>query len=917
MRRLFPKLSIRMTLLATIAVLNIIIAGQAGLHAWGAWANYRDAEAMREASATVYLFFNAQKFLSLERAAAMAVLYTSPKEQGLLRGELLDHRARADEALSAALKTVSTAGDQQLAVAISQVHSDYSLLQGTRRLMDVHMGHGTTSDLDHASAKTFEVENKLIADIARAITIYSGRALAVNAPLVRRLSFARAVWTVTEFTGRQYALLGRMIVRQKNPTQEEAQELANWQGRVEYGWDMIEGYVATSDWGPGFRSYIDEAKTQYVMTFEQVKDMFATSSQPQSAVYPMTIDLWLGMSSQALDSLYAMMDSFLELNREYVIDFRAAAARSIAMSLMLLAAVLALSFYSWRLITQRVTRPINLMVDALYRATRGEHAELPAIAFGDDEVGKLATVLERFRENAQELQVERDNARAANIAKSEFLANMSHEIRTPMNVVLGIANILSTSQPLSPKQKEFVRTLRISAEALLTIINDLLDISKIETGNFDLEQIPFVLKSIIDETAMLISVKAREKGLAVEVRDEALEGREFIGDPTRIRQILTNLCGNAVKFTQAGKISVSARAQPSAAPGIEDIFISITDTGVGIPAAKLPVIFEKFTQADSSINRKFGGTGLGLSISKAFAEMMHGTITVDSVEGKGSTFTVHLPLRLRRKGVKLAESVSEPAAAAAPPAPPRTGRRVLLVEDYAPNALVAGAFLDEFGYTYDLAENGYQAIEKAAQHQYDAILMDVQMQGMDGYQATQAIRQFEAHSHAPRAKIIGMTAYALPGDREKCLEVGMDDYIPKPFSPEELQRKLAAEDTAANGAGAGHRVLVVDDNQDSANTLAWSVESLGHEVKVANDGRTAVEIAKDFKPDVVLLDIGMPDADGYQVCGHLRELPQMKETRIIAQTGWGEDVVRSRSAGFNDHLIKPVTLDVLKKLLSQ
>lgn len=368
-----------------------------------------------------------------------------------------------------------------------------------------------------------------------------------------------------------------------------------------------------------------------------------------------------------------------------------------------------------------------------------------------------------------------------------------------MNVVLGLSNILSMSSPLSEKQKEYIKTLQLSAESLLAIINDLLDISKIETENYELESIPFVLSELIEEIVTIMSVKAKEKKLEFKTELAGIQDKEFVGDPTRIRQILTNLCGNAIKFTESGTITLKVQGFQNVITGEEDIYITVEDTGIGISSDKLETIFDKFTQADSSINRKYGGTGLGLSITKNFVEMMKGKISVESIVGNGTSFTVYLPLALKRI---IAEEVPKQATVSSLPkiiekdAPAATGSNdnacVLLVEDYQPNALVAGLYLEQFGFNHDVAENGLTAIEKFKQKEYHAILMDVQMHGLDGYQTTQEIRKFEKSAHKKRIKIIGMTAHALPGDKERCLEAGMDDYLPKPFNPEELRAKLTA-----------------------------------------------------------------------------------------------------------------------------
>lgn len=399
----------------------------------------------------------------------------------------------------------------------------------------------------------------------------------------------------------------------------------------------------------------------------------------------------------------------------------------------------------------------------------------------------LRTWAEVERVHAEELMViALEKAEAASVAKTEFLANMSHEIRTPMNAIVGLSNILSNER-LTPRQQEFVRTLHMSAESLLTLINDLLDISKIEARTVDLEKIPFDLALVVQEVISIMSMKAIEKGLNFKMDVDGVKGRYFVGDPARLRQIILNLCGNAIKFTESGSIDIQVTILRTDADGTSEICIAIKDTGIGIPENKIDTIFEKFVQADTSINRKYGGTGLGLAITKMLVGIMGGTITVESKLGEGSTFTVCLPLPLSQEHPSIPTENRETSA---DQLNTNFKKRILLVEDYAPNVLVAGTFLEEFGFEWDSAKSGHEAVEKAFTQEYAAILMDVQMFGMNGFEATKAIREREKNDNRKAVPIIGMTAHALAGDREKCLSVGMDDYISKPFNPDDLQDKL-------------------------------------------------------------------------------------------------------------------------------
>ncbi|ESQ89011.1 hypothetical protein ABAC460_14630 [Asticcacaulis sp. AC460] len=401
------------------------------------------------------------------------------------------------------------------------------------------------------------------------------------------------------------------------------------------------------------------------------------------------------------------------------------------------------------------------------------------------EVAFMEAVAERTRqlidraEAIQTLTEARRKAEEASLAKTEFLANMSHEIRTPMNAIIGIGTLLAMSQPLTARQQEFVKTLNVSAKGLLELINDLLDVAKIETHTVELEDVPFSLEQIVLEVASMMTVRSREKGLSFTTAIDSIRGRTYAGDPTRLRQIVLNLCSNAVKFTEAGGVEVRVDCHAD-----DRVSIAVRDTGIGIAPENLATIFDKFVQADNSINRKYGGTGLGLAITRSLAELMGGTIAIDSVPGQGSTFVVTLPLRIT-------DAPQAPDPIAAPP-PASGAARILLVEDHEPNVLVATTFLEAFGYRIEVAGNGLIAFEALKAQDFDLVLMDVQMPGMNGFEATRLIRSHERQTGQAPVVIIGMTAHALAGDRDRCLAAGMDDYIAKPFDPEALRLKLQA-----------------------------------------------------------------------------------------------------------------------------
>jgi PAS domain S-box-containing protein len=366
-------------------------------------------------------------------------------------------------------------------------------------------------------------------------------------------------------------------------------------------------------------------------------------------------------------------------------------------------------------------------------------------------------------------------------AKEQFLANISHEIRTPINGIAGMANLLGQN-PTPEDRETYLNAIRHSAENLKVIINDILDLAAIESGKLKFENIAFNLKDLLPSLVSTFTYQAKEKQLAVNYNIDEKLNKILLGDPVRLNQILINLISNAVKFTHNGSITISC-SEAKEHRGTSWIKIEVSDTGVGIPEEKLHTIFESFSQADASVTRRYGGTGLGLTIVKQLVELQKGKIHVISKEHVGSTFSVIIPYGIGK--VKTLTQVSKPAKKLKNINTSQL--HVLLVEDNDINRLYAKSILKNWQCFIDVAENGLVAIEKVKNHYYDVVLMDIQMPVMDGYEATKAIRSMQQPTKIP---IIALTANATQRDVEKCLASGMNDYLPKPFTPEDLYQKL-------------------------------------------------------------------------------------------------------------------------------
>ena len=798
--------------------------------------------------------------------------------------------ACADAAFEATMETLQTGpGDPARRAAVDTAYEHFAVLQALRQEAAKALAKPGAARGPELARQWFAAGSEMIATLQELMSATRYRAHTTVRRIEALIDLRQAIAVMSGFALRERGLLAGLIAGNQRLSQDDLVRLSVFRGHLEQAWDRVSAYRGEASALPGVAAQIDRVREDYFDTFQSIRAPIIAAGL-SARPYPVTLGEWFAQSNAAIEPLLDL-DRLAGAQAVRLVEARAAQGlRSLLYDTAILLLIVAIAILSTRIVFTWIVRPLEKITGAMSALAADQEGITVPCTDRHGEIGAMARAVQVFKTRIEakagevrdanaklqrlnrelegrvdlrtrELAAARDEAVRSSQAKSQFLANMSHELRTPMNAIIGFTGlVMRRCQELIPaRQYNNLEKIRVSADHLLALINDVLDLSKIEAGQMEIRMTQAPVETLVEHCTRALETAVQDKGLTLETHIEP-DLPVLHTDQDKLRQILINLLSNAVKFTAEGKVVVSVGRRADA------ITFAVADSGIGIPPEARELIFEEFRQVDDSSTREYGGTGLGLSISRRLARLMGGDLTVESEPERGSTFTVFLPLR-----------AAEPEHAV--PAPPArlpiesNGARLVLAIDDDPNAIdILQENLAEAGYRVVGATDGEEGLRRARELKPLAIFLDIVMPRKDGWQTLRALKA------DPETREIPVILLSIIDQKDLGYRLGAADYLLKPIDRDAILAALAHQSPLTG------RLLIADDDPMVLDVVCQLLEGEGFEIDTACNGREALAAVEQQAPALILLDLLMPEVDGFSVMEQLGRNPRTRDIPIIVLT---------------------------------